>query len=210
MHTVVTERARVVEGTAPYPWPFDGVLDGSRLALVVTGAQQFWFERTDGVPAALAAIAALAEAVRIGGGSVVFVRHESGQARPGVGPRLHEPDWELVVTPSAGDHVVDAAGLDGFYGSPLDGVLRAAGSDHVLVAGLGLEGTVHSTLRSANDTGYECLLVADACSAHDPALVASSISTVEMSGGIFGAVGTTVAVLAALAGSRSGSGEETS
>jgi nicotinamidase-related amidase len=57
---------------------------------------------------------------------------------------------------------------------------------------------VHSTLRSANDTGYECLLVADACSAHDPALVASSISSVEMSGGIFGAIGTTDAVLAAL------------
>ncbi len=44
-------------------------------------------------------------------------------------------------------------------------------------------------MRSANDRGYECLLVIDACVPHDPELVAASRSQIEMSGGIFGAVG---------------------
>jgi len=77
-------------------------------------------------------------------------------------------------------------------------VLRAAGATHLLVAGHGLEGPVHSTLRSANDRGYECLLVIDACSPLDPGLAGAARSMVEMSGGIFGAVGTTADVLAAL------------
>ena len=58
---------------------------------------------------------------------------------------------------------------------------------------------MHSTMRSANDRGYECLLVVDACAPLDPDLVPPAISMVEMSGGIFGAVGTTAPVLAALA-----------
>jgi nicotinamidase-related amidase len=50
-------------------------------------------------------------------------------------------------------------------------------------------------MRSANDRGYECLLVIDACAAYDLALIAPSVSMIEMSGGIFGAVGTAAAVL---------------
>lgn len=198
MHTLVTEPATFVVGTTPYPWPYDGVLDGSRLALIVAGAQQFWLDRTDGAPAAIASIAVLADAVRARGGVVVVVRHASHHDRPSVGPRAGDEAWALAITPVPGDHVLDAGGLDAFYGSRLDRVLRAAGCDRLLVAGLGLEGPVHSTLRAANDAGYECLLVADACSTHDAALVASAISSVEMSGGIFGAIGTTDAVLAAL------------
>ena len=53
-------------------------------------------------------------------------------------------------------------------------------------------------MRSANDRGYECLLVVDACAPLEPELVPAAISMVEMSGGIFGAVGTTAPVLAAL------------
>ena len=72
------------------------------------------------------------------------------------------------------------------------------GATHLLVAGLGLEGPVHSTMRGANDMGYECLLVLDASAPLAPDLVGPSRSMVEMSGGIFGAVGATADVLAAL------------
>ena len=92
---------------------------------------------------------------------------------------------------------VRAAGIDGFYGSDLDPVLRRLGRSHLLLVGLGLETTVHSTMRRANDRGYECLLVADAALAIDDRLRPASISSIEMSGGIFGAVGTTDPVLAA-------------
>jgi nicotinamidase-related amidase len=53
-------------------------------------------------------------------------------------------------------------------------------------------------MRSANDRGYECLLVADACRPVDPALRAPALSMIEMSGGIFGAVGQSAQVLRAL------------
>ncbi len=53
-------------------------------------------------------------------------------------------------------------------------------------------------MRDANDRGYECLLVLDACVPIDPDLVTASVSSIEMSGGIFGAVGTSADVIAAL------------
>jgi nicotinamidase-related amidase len=67
-----------------------------------------------------------------------------------------------------------------------------------VICGQWLETGVHSTMRSANDRGYECLLALDACVPYDPDLVPAARSQVEMSGGIFGAVGETAAVLAAL------------
>jgi nicotinamidase-related amidase len=119
----------------------------------------------------------------------------------------------VTTTPPRGDHVaagswglsderVVSAGIDGFFGSRLDGLPRSLGRDQLLLAGAWLETGVHSTMRSANDRGYECLLVLDACTAYDPELVAASRSQIEMSGGIFGAVGSTDDVLAALASER--------
>ena len=67
-----------------------------------------------------------------------------------------------------------------------------------VVAGHGLEGPVHSTMRGANDMGYECLLVLDAATVLVPGLAGPSRSMVEMSGGIFGAVGRSADVVAAL------------
>ena len=48
---------------------------------------------------------------------------------------------------------------------------------------------MHSTLRSANDQGYECLLLTDACAPLDPDTTSAALSMVTMSGGIFGALG---------------------
>jgi nicotinamidase-related amidase len=84
---------------------------------------------------------------------------------------------------------------DAFYASRLEAVLRHEARTDLLVAGWGLEGPVHSTLRAANDRGYECLLVADASSSLDESLVKNACSMVEFSGGIFGAVATTPEVL---------------
>jgi nicotinamidase-related amidase len=100
--------------------------------------------------------------------------------------------------PTPSTRTIRADGIDGCFGGTLDAVLRRAGRTHLLVAGFGLEGPVHSTLRSANDRGYECLLVADASVALDPELEDAALLTVTMSGGIFGAVGTLAPTLAAL------------
>ncbi|HEU5148918.1 MAG TPA: isochorismatase family protein [Iamia sp.] len=173
-----------VAGTTPYAWPWDGVVDPARLALVVAGHDAGWSGRSDPALAAVVAdrLAALAGTLLGAGVPVLAVAHR-GSAPLGDDDRVD---------------VVRAAGIDGFYGSDLDARLRAARRDHLVVAGFGLEGPVHSTLRAANDRGYECLLLADASAPLDPALAPAARSMVEMSGGIFGAVGATAALLAAL------------
>jgi nicotinamidase-related amidase len=90
--------------------------------------------------------------------------------------------------------MVTASGWDGFFESGLDQILRHKRRDTLLITGHWLEVGVHSTLRSANDRGYECAVVADACAAWDPALRLSALSSIELSGGIFGAVTTAQAV----------------
>jgi hypothetical protein len=179
-----------VAGTTPYPWPYDGVVDPARLALVVAGHDRRWSGRTPDPEATAERVDALGEALLAAGALVVRAAHRPAREAPGPAPGLLAGDPRVAV--------VHAAGTDAFYGSDLDALLRGAGRDHLLLAGFGLEGPVHSTLRSANDRGYECLLLADACAPLDPALAPAARSMVEMSGGIFGAVGSTAALLAAL------------
>jgi nicotinamidase-related amidase len=182
-----------VEHTTPYPWPYDGALTLSRTALVVVGWTTTWWHQCHRPELVVDPIRRLAEAVD----HVVVVEHTP----PTVGSsRSSIPSSSAGGAPPTlpGVDSITAAGIDGFFGGPLDTVLRAAHCDLLLLVGLGLEGPVHSTMRSANDRGYECLLVVDACAPLDPDLVAPATSMVEMSGGIFGAIGMTDPVLAAL------------
>ena len=192
-----------VNGTSPYPWPWDGDLDPRRLALVVTGAQPSLVGQTVGATPALESSGRAAAAVRSAGGLVAWVRHDPppGRIRHGslwAGSSIDGLSPDPFPARDPVDVVVTAAGIDGFHGSALDGELRTAGCRLVLLAGLGLETTVHSTMRSANDRGYECLLLSDAVAPHDPLLTMAALSSVCMSGGIFGAVGTTAELIDAL------------
>ena len=98
----------------------------------------------------------------------------------------------------AGDLVALAYGVDGFSASPLAEGLHGSHIAHLIVAGFGLEGPVHSTLRTAADRGWECLLVSDACAAFEPDLAPAALSTIEMSGGLFGVTATADSLLTAL------------
>lgn len=196
-----------VPDTDPYPWPYDGVLDGARLALVVAGCQPHWIARSVGPTDALAALGDLAAAVRRADGMVVALRHGTPAPLPD-SRRPHLPvvgsdGWQVCPAGLEPDIVVDTSGLNGFTGSTLDALLRGLGRDHLLMGGFCAELTLDSTLRGANDRGYECLVVTDACAFAAPALGRHAHASVTMSGGIFGALGTTSAVLAALGGGRS-------
>ena len=181
-----------VPDATPYPWPYDRAVEPGALALVLCGADGTASGRDEAIEASILELRR--SAARIGAG-VLVILHSLSTNRMADGT-LAQPAGALSALP--GETTVRAAGHDGFYGSSLDAVLRRSGTTHLLLAGMGLETFVHSTLRSANDRGYECLTVRDACTAVDERWRAAAISTIELSGGIFGAVGTTGAVLAAL------------
>ncbi|MEO5841000.1 MAG: isochorismatase family protein [Acidimicrobiales bacterium] len=186
----------------PYPWPYDGSLVTDRLAVVICGAQKWFYDRTAQPNDALDRVARIVSLLRPMGASIVAIRHGSDhphQVRP-VLPIIGSADHELIIDPSATTVVIDAAGMDAFYGSSLDAYLRARGIDTLILLGLGLEGPIHSTMRAANDRGYECLLVSDASAPHVPGLVRASLSTIAYSGGIFGAFASTAAVVGGCAG----------
>ena len=191
--------ALAIPGSEPYPWPFDGGTSAGRTAVLLVAVQRGLAQRCPQSDAALAVMATVTTAARSWGATVLRTRHASspGQGRPGVLSSWGQPAWDLLEDP-AGDQVVDAFGVDGFAGSPLAENLAGAEIDHLLVCGLGLEGPVHSTLRSANDRGFECLLVIDGCAAMDPTLAGAAVGMIEMSGGIFGAVAPSERVLSAL------------
>ncbi len=150
----------------------------------------------------MASIATLAQAVIDFGATVLQVRTASPVLRAGLGATDTDgsvggtwvPPTELPFPATR----LSSVGIDGFFGSQLDAVLRASHLTHLLLVGAPLETAVHSTMRAANDMGYECLLVEDATAALAPDLKPNTLSMIEMSGGIFGAIGTTAAVIAAL------------
>jgi nicotinamidase-related amidase len=204
----------LVDGTDPYPWPYHGDLRGERLALVVVGPQERWVANSVDTDAVLGALSAVARSVRSVGGRVVVVRHgvtdrplRSGRSvrRPEHLdlPARHTTAWELVVPVDPETLVVDAGGFDGFHGSTLDDELRDDGRDTLILGGCASEVLVDCTLRSANDRGYECLVLSDGCAPLDHATGDRALASVTMSGGIFGAVGTTDQLNAALAAPRS-------
>ncbi|MBI2705900.1 MAG: cysteine hydrolase [Actinobacteria bacterium] len=205
---------RTVGGSDPYPWPYDGRLEGASVALVVVGVQQHWFDRSDHSPRVAAVLERVALAVQAVGGVVVLVQHceppaPVGWPAPAKPRRLPERGAAGAAAPAALGSLVassggppplllEASGLNGFHGSRLDHELRKAGRDHLIVGGFGAELTVDTTLRGANDRGYECLVLSDGCAPIDVALGARALSSVTMSGGIFGAVGESADLLAAL------------
>ncbi|MGQ0678204.1 MAG: cysteine hydrolase [Actinomycetota bacterium] len=190
-----------MEASAPYPWPFDGRLEPARLALLAVGCQGWWAERTEESRNVLRAINTLAGVMRLQGGLVVFTRIAGvagANGRPARGPEVGGPGWELLLRPEPGDFVVDTPGLNAFFASSLDHLLRSCRRDRLAIGGLGLETVLYSTVTGANDRGYECLILSDAAAAHDKPVAQRALNSITMSGGIFGAIGSTGALSAAL------------
>jgi biuret amidohydrolase len=183
---LVTSMMGIVPAAEPYPWPYDDKVSTTHLALLACGWDTTWVGRVVAPDEPGHQVVRLADAVAAHGGHIFTLRH------PGLGG---QPPAGL---PLDGAESVACAGVDGFWGSALEASLRRRHVTHLLVVGHGLEAPVHSTMRSANDRGYECLLVVDACSAIAPEILDRSLSMIHMSGGIFGATASTADTLAAL------------
>jgi len=107
-------------------------------------------------------------------------------------------DFVPELAPQPGDIVLTKPGKGAFYATPLGDILRLKGITHLLFGGVTTEVCVQTTMREANDRGYECLLVEDATESYFPEFKAATIAMVRAQGGIVGWTAPTGAVLAAL------------
>jgi len=107
------------------------------------------------------------------------------------------------VYPIEGEPVIDKPGKGAFWATDLHGILQNRGIKTLLVCGVTLEVCVHTTVREANDRGYDALVVADATASYFPEFYRVGLEMISAQGGIFGWVADSAEVVRALGEVRS-------
>jgi nicotinamidase-related amidase len=120
----------------------------------------------------------------------ILVRGEAG----------HEIIAELAPVP--GEPVIDKPGKGAFHATDLDAILKNRGITQLIVCGVTTEVCVNTTVREANDRGFDCLVLRDCTGSYFPEFHEMGLRMIAAQGGIFGWVGESAAVIAELARQR--------
>src|SRR6266545_577374 len=168
----------------PYAWPYNGDLRPENTALIIIDMQ------TDfcGV-----------------GGYVDKMGYDLSLTRAPIEPikRL------LAVMRGQGFHIIhtreghrpdliDMPGKGSFCATDLELMLRLRGIENIVLTGITTDVCVHTTMREANDRGFECVLIEHCCAATDKSNHDHALKMIKMQGGVFGAVATSAALIGAL------------
>jgi len=111
-----------------------------------------------------------------------------------------EPGHDIIpeLYPLPGEPVVDKPGKGAFFATDLDAMLKNRGIAQLIVCGVTTEVCVNTTVREANDRGYDCLVVADCVGSYFPEFQEMGLRMIKAQGGIFGWVASSEAVIEAL------------